>query len=366
MLLTEDWFFVSHFLERAVAARDAGYDVTVLANDNGHSAAIRDAGLGFEPVAFVRRRVNPLAELATVRRIAALYRQIKPDLVHHVALKPILYGTIAAQQAGIRRIINAPVGMGFVFTSQSVKSKVLRPLVTAALRRLLNPPGSSVVFENPDDRDEFVRKGAARLPDSVLIRGAGVNLAEFSPAAEPPPPVTVALVARMLWDKGIGEFVEAARALQPTGARFRLIGATDSHNPAAIPETQLRAWAEECVVEWLGHRTDVPALLREAHIACLPSYREGLPKSLLEAAASGLPIVAADVPGCREAVRDGENGFLVPARDAVALAGALKQLIDDPELRRQFGAAGRRRAETEFASEIVIRETLALYARMLG
>lgn len=366
MLLTEDWFFLSHFLERALAARNGGYEVTVLANDNGHAETIRRAGLGFEPVAFVRRRVNPLAEMTTIRRIGALYRQIKPDIVHHVALKPILYGTIAAQRAGIRRIVNAPVGMGFVFTSDSAKSRILRPLVTGALRRWLNPPGSSVVFENPDDRDEFVRKGAVRMADSVLIRGAGVDLAAFAPAPEPPPPVTVALVARMLWDKGIGEFVEAARALRDTGARFRLIGAADAHNPAAIPESQLRAWADEGVIEWLGHRADVPALLREVHVACLPSYREGLPKSLLEAAAAGLPIVTTDAPGCREAVRDGENGLLVPARDAATLATALKRLIDDPALRRQFGAAGRRRAETEFASEIVIRETLALYGRMLG
>ncbi len=364
-LITEDWFFLSHFLDRALAARRAGYDVTVVANDTGEGKAIRAAGLGFEALPFARRRVNPLAELATIRDVRAIYRRLRPDIVHHVALKPILYGSLAARWSGIRRIVNAPVGMGFVFTSQSTKSRLLRPLVTGALRLLLNPPGGKVIFENPDDRTEFIAKGAAREADAVLIRGAGVDLSVFAPHPEPAPPVTVALVARMLWDKGVGEFVAAARALRSTGARFQLIGAGDPQNPAAIPDDQLQAWADEGTVEWLGQRADVPALLQRAHIACLPSYREGLPKSLLEAAAAGLPIVATDVPGCREAVRDGDNGLLVPPRDPEALAAALRRLIEDSDLRRRFGAAGRRRAETEFASSIVVEQTLALYRGLL-
>jgi glycosyltransferase involved in cell wall biosynthesis len=365
MVLTEDWFFLSHFLERAIAARDAGYEVTVLANDNGHGGTIRAAGLAFQPVAFARRRMNPFAEIGTFRELLSHYRALKPDIVHHVALKPILYGSLAARFAGVRHIVNAPVGMGYVFTSQSATSRVLRPAVAVALRALLNPRGSKVVFENPDDRAEFIASGTARADDAVVIRGAGVDIEAFAPIPEPMPPVTIVLVARMLWDKGVGEFVGAARALRSANRRFLLVGTGDPQNPASISEDELRSWNDEGVVEWLGHRTDVAEILSKAHIACLPSYREGLPKSLLEALAAGLPVVTTDVPGCRETVTDGVSGLLVPPHDADALAGALWTLIEDADLRRQFGAASRRRAETEFASSIVIAETLALYASLV-
>jgi glycosyltransferase involved in cell wall biosynthesis len=318
------------------------------------------------PVAFARRRTNPLAEIGTIQEIARHYRALKPDIVHHVALKPTLYGSMAARYVGVRNIVNAPVGMGFVFTSDSAKSRTLRPVVTAALRVLLNPRGSKIVFENRDDRREFIARGAAREADSVVIRGAGIDIATFAPSPEPPPPITVVLVARMLWDKGVGEFVGAARALRSPNRRFLLAGTGDPQNPESISEDELRSWHDEGIVEWLGHRTDIPAVLAHAHIACLPSYREGLPKSLLEALAAGLPVVTTDVPGCRETVTDGVNGLLVPPRDANALAAALWTLIEDADLRRQFGAAGRQRAETEFASSIVIAQTLKLYATLLG
>jgi glycosyltransferase involved in cell wall biosynthesis len=366
MVLTEDWFFCSHFLERAVAARDAGYNVTILANENGKSALIRAAGLGFIGVPLKRRGLNPLVEARTVRAILAAYRELRPTLVHHVGLKPVLYGSLAARLAGLRSVVNAPVGMGFVFTSRSLKSRLLRPLVRLALRLFMNPSGSKVVFENGDDLANLVEEGAVRPQDAVLIRGSGIEVADYKPAIESPGPPIVALISRMLWDKGVGEFVEAARMLRADriSARFWLVGATDPQNPAAISEGQLRKWRDEGAVEWLGQRDDIPAILARSQIACLPSYREGLPRSLLEAMAAGLPIVSTDVPGCREAVRHGENGLLVPARDSVALAAGLRLLIEDPALRRRFGVAGRRRAEHEFASSIVIAQTLAVYAKL--
>ncbi|WP_158812805.1 glycosyltransferase family 4 protein [Methylocapsa sp. S129] len=364
MVLTEDWFFCSHFLERAIAARDAGYEVTVLANDNGKSAQIRAAGVDFIAIPLKRRGLNPLVEIKTLRAIRAAYRRLRPALAHHVGLKPILYGSLAARSAGIRAVLNAPIGMGFVFTSQSLQSRLLRPLAWLALRLFLNPRGSKVVFENVDDLKSLVEDRAVRAQDAVLIRGSGIDVASFAPAVETDGPPIVSLVSRMLWDKGVGEFVEAARKLRAEGvaAHFWLVGATDPQNPAAISEGQLLKWRAEGVVDWLGQRDDIPALLARSQIACLPSYREGLPRSLLEAMAAGLPIVSTDVPGCREAVRHGENGLLVPARDSLALASALRTLIEDPVLRRRFGVAGRRRAEREFASSIVIAETLAVYA----
>jgi glycosyltransferase involved in cell wall biosynthesis len=364
MVFTEDWFVCSHFLERAIAARNAGYAVTVLANDNGKSAPIAAAGLDFIAIPLQRRGLNPLSEIKTIGAIRAVYRRLRPALVHQVGLKPVLYGSIAARLAGLRRLINAPIGMGFVFTSDSLKSRLLRPLVRLALRLLLNPPGSKVIFENRDDLSALVADRVVRPEDAVLIRGSGVSVADFPAAIDTGGAPIVMLVARMLWDKGVGEFVEAARILRADrpGVRFLLVGDTDPMNPAAIGEAQLHRWREEGIVEWLGHRDDIPALLSQSQIACLPSYREGLPRSLLEAMAAGLPIVTTDVPGCREAVANGINGLVVPARDSTALAAALRTLIDDPALRRRHGAAGRERIAREFASPIVIAETLAVYA----
>jgi glycosyltransferase involved in cell wall biosynthesis len=236
-----------------------------------------------------------------------------------------------------------------------------------ALRLLVNPRGSRVVFENPDDRDAMIAAGWVRAADAALIRGAGVDLATFDAAPEPEGVPIVALTARMLRDKGIGEFVEAARILRREGvpARFILAGAPDPGNRAAIPEETLRAWAAEGAVEYLGFQADVPALLRQSAIVCLPSYREGLPKALLEALAAARPIVTTDVPGCRETVIPGVNGLLVPTRDPSALAAALGALLRDPARRKTMGAAGRRLAETEFSNARVVAETLRVY-RDLG
>jgi glycosyltransferase involved in cell wall biosynthesis len=367
MAIVEDWFFLSHFLARALAARDAGYDVTVLANDNGRAAEIRAAGLAFTAIPLRRRGLSPFGEFKTWRALFLAYRTLRPDLVHHFGLKPILYGSLAARLIGLRRVINAPVGMGFIFTSQSLKSRLLRPFVQLALRLLMNPQGSKVVFENSDDLHSLVADRVVRPPDALLIRGSGIDVAAFAPTRKGDGAPVVSLVSRMLWDKGIGEFVAAARMLRAEGvaARFWLVGAGDPQNPASIDDDQLRRWRDEGAVEWLGHRDDIAAILAQSHIACLPSYREGLPRSLLEAMAAGLPIVATDAPGCREAVREGKNGLLVPVRDSGALAAALRRLIEDPSLRNRLGAAGRQRAEREFASSIVIAQTLAVYAGMM-
>lgn len=368
-LITEDWFFCSHFLERAVAARAAGYEVLVLTRigDGGHAQRIRDAGLRLLPLRVQRRSTNPFAELGVVRQVLATYRRERPDLVHHIALKPILYGTLAARLCGLSAVINAPVGMGFVFTSASWHARLLRPMVHAGLRALLDPPGARVVFENPDDLNALVADGLVRRADCELIRGAGVDTGRFRPAPEAAGTPVVTLVARMLRDKGIGEFVEAARRLRARGvaACLQLVGEPDPGNPAAIPEAELRAWHDDGVIRWLGRREDIPEILAASHVVCLPSYREGLPKSLLEGLAAGRPLVATDVPGCREAVIDGETGLRVPARDPAALADALARLLQDPPLRARMGTRGRELAQEAFSTRIVVARTLALYDAML-
>ena len=366
-LLTEDWFFYSHFIERAIATQASGYEVVIVAREREHGARIRAAGLRFIGLEFERRSMNPLTELRQLRQIVALYRRERPDLVHQVSPKPILYGTAAALLTSVPAIVNAPVGMGYIFSSENRRARLLQPLVRMAYRFLANPRRSRVVFENGDDLRSFVNWGAVRASDAVLIRGAGVDLDRFRPVARNNSVPVIALVARMLRDKGVNEYVAAAHQLHDEGvvARLLLVGAPDPMNPTSIPVEALEAWHGRKGLEWLGWCEDIPGLLEKIDVMCLPSYREGLPKSLIEAAACGLPIVTTDTPGCREVVRHGDNGFLVPVGNVQQLAEALKQLIHDPKLRVRMGSRGAAIAAEEFSSDRVIRETLRLYEKLL-
>lgn len=360
-LLTEDWFFASHFWVRALAAKAAGWRVVLVARESEATARIRASGIEVVPVDFIRRRLNPVAELVFAVKLAGVYRRLKPDVVHHIALKPIVVGGLAARLAGVRAVVNAPVGLGFVFSSDRLLARVLRPLVALGLRVTLSPPGAMVVFENPDDLAALREMGMVRAERAWLIRGAGVDVAAFAPVPEPDGPVRVMLVARMIREKGVADFVAAARLLKGQ-AEFVLVGAPDEGNPNTVTEAELRGWEEEGLVRWLGARRDVAALLAGAHIACQPStYREGLPKAALEAMAAGKPLVATDIPGCREAVVDGVTGFLVPPGNALALAEAIKKLVDDPGLRARMGAAARARAVENFSDSIICAQTLLVY-----
>jgi glycosyltransferase involved in cell wall biosynthesis len=363
-VVTEDWYFVSHRLPLAIAAREAGFDVAVATRVQRDGQQIEAAGIRLLPFALSRRSGNPFPEIF---RLFRLYRHERPTIVHHVALKPVLYGTLAARLARVPRIINAVAGLGWLFTSRGWLAACLRPSVRGLLVRLLAASSVRTIVQNPDDRELLAKAGVepARLR---LIRGAGVDVTAFAPSPEAPPePVTVMLVSRMLWDKGVGEFVSAAQMLHARGlgARFVLVGEPDPANPASIPQTRLQQWAGHHGIEWWGHREAMPRVLKQAHIACLPSYYgEGIPKSLLEAAACGLPVVTTDAPGCREVVVEGDNGFLVPVRDAKALAAALETLIRDPSLRQRMGQQSRTKAVAEFSQPQVIGETLQLYREM--
>jgi glycosyltransferase involved in cell wall biosynthesis len=367
-VVTEDWFFCSHFLGRAVAARSAGYEVIVVAREEAHGDQIRRAGLTFIPLGFDRRGMNPLRETASFLQLWKIYRRYKPGIVHHVALKPVLYGSLAALLSRRPFIVNAPVGMGFVFTSRSLLARILKPAVLLGMRHLLNPRGSKVIFENKDDLKDFVARGHVQASDAVLIRGAGVVPSQIKPGGGAKGTPLVVLVARLLWDKGIGEYVAAARLLRQRGIKVRcaVVGDIDPGNRGCIDPDTIEAWRAEGVIELWGFRSDIPKVLSEATIACLPSYREGLPKSLLEAMAAGLPCVTTDVPGCREAVRHEDNGLLVPAKNPSALADAVERLIRDPELARKMGKRGRERVEQEFSAQHVNEATLTLYQEMLG
>lgn len=362
--VTEDWYFCSHRLPLAIAARDAGYDVTVVTRVREHGEAIRSAGLDLESFEIARSGTNPWRELLTLVRLVALYRRIRPDIVHHVAMKPVLYGSLAAYLAGVRSVINALAGMGWLFTSAGGGARLIKRGVRMALGRLL-ARGVALV-QNPDDAELLARLGVPRA-NIRRIAGSGVDLVRFHPTPEPDGVPMIVLPARLLWDKGVGEFVEAARILRSRGvsARFVLAGDPDPANPASIAATQVADWVQDGAVEHMGWLNDMPSVFANAHVVCLPSYREGLPKALIEAAAAGRPIVTTDVPGCREVVEDGVHGICVPPRDANTLAGALERLIADPALRAIMGAAARKRAEMEFGLDAVIAQTLALYREVV-
>jgi glycosyltransferase involved in cell wall biosynthesis len=366
--VTEDWYFYSHRLPIAEAAIKAGYEVVLLANVNLHGELIEGAGVRVIPLALKRRCLNPFQELKTLYDVIAAYRRERPDIVHHVAMKPVLYGSVAAWLTGISRVVNAMAGMGYLFISDSLKALLLRNFVTRIFRVLLNAGDSRLIIQNPDDGEMFVVNNLVESKRIRLIKGSGVDVMLYRPQPEPDLPVTIILPSRMLWDKGVGEFVEASKLLKQRGitARFVLVGKTDPENPSSIREATIRDWVAAGVVEWWGHRDDMHDVFPQAHVVCLPSYREGLPKALLEAAACGRPIVATDVPGCREIARHRENGLLVPVKDGVALADALQDLIENPDLRLNMGKRGQEIAEREFSVEKVVSDTLAVYEELLA
>lgn len=357
-VVTEDWYFHSHRFDLARAAIAAGFDVSVATRVTMHARTIEEAGIRVIPFHIDRGGMNPARDFLTIAQLSWLYFRLRPDIVHHVALKPVLYGTLAARVARVRGIVNALAGLGWIFTREQTGNRGLRRMVERLLRRILG--STCVIVQNHEDEAMVANLGARNVR---VIRGAGVDCTAFAPVEAPTGAPLIVLPARMLADKGIVEFVEAARLVRAAGhvARFALVGAPDPQNPASIPEAQLAAWREEGVVEWWGLRDDMPSVYAQAHLACLPSYREGLPKSLLEAAACGLPIVTTDVSGCRDVVRHEYNGLLVPARDATALSVALARLIMEPNTRRLMGARSRQIARQEFAVERVVGETLAIY-----
>lgn len=363
-----DWFFLSHRLPIARAARDAGAEVIVAAGDTGRGEEIEREGIKFVPLEISRGGTHLGREVRAVRELLRLYRRLRPALVHHVTIKPILYGSLAARLVPGTGAVNAISGLGYVFT-KDVRAGMLRSLIRPLYRLALRNRRSRTIFQNPDDLAYCLSSGLVHAGQTVLIRGSGVDCSHFVLRPEAAGPPLVVLSSRMLWDKGVGDFVQAARLVREDfpEARFALVGAADPDNPKAVPKAQLRSWSEEeGIVEWWGFRRDIVDVLQQSSVVVLPSrYPEGVPKSLIEAAAVGRAIVATDTPGCREIVRDGENGLLVPPGDVPRLADAIGRLLADPIRRQQFGQSGRELVEREFAVEIVVEKTMHVYAELL-
>ncbi|MDH0680867.1 glycosyltransferase family 4 protein [Achromobacter animicus] len=357
-------FFMSHRVPVALAAQKAGYDVHVATMDGPAVADIQALGMTHHAIPMTRSGKHPLQELGTLLALVRLFRRLRPDVVHLVTIKPVLYGGIAARIARVPGMVAAISGLGFVFLSNSLKMRLVRAVVARLYRVALGHPNSRVIFQNANDRDLLKSLGAVREDQVVIIRGAGVDLDAYRPTPEPPaPPVVVTMVARLLRDKGVQEFVQAAKLLRERGVpvTMQLVGGLDAGNPTSATQADVDAWQQDGCVQALGERSDVAALYAAAHIAVLPSYREGLPKSLIEAAACGRAVVTTDVPGCRDAIEPNVTGLLVPVRDAAALADAIARLAQDAALRQAMGTAGRALAEREFDINRVARIHVALY-----
>lgn len=321
----------------------------------------------------VRRSLNPLREYSLVGWLRALIAREKVDLVHGFTIKCAVYGSIAARLEGVSARVNSVAGMGYVFTSRGPRALILRPVLRTLFRYAFAGDGARLILQNPDDVDLFVR---ARLIDGEKIRlipGSGVDCRRFVPGTpagtkqHPARPFRVLLPARLLWDKGIAEYLDAARQCRERAGEieFLLAGNPDPGNPAAVPEELLHAWVKEGLVTWLGHVEDMPALFRSVDAVVLPSYREGLPKGLIEAAACGLPLITTDVPGCRDVVTHDVDGLLVPVKNAIALASAIRRLHEDAGLRVRLGQAARQKALSRFDEGRVIDGTLKVYRELM-
>ena len=361
-LVTEDWYFLSHRLPMARAALKAGFDVHVLTKVSDGAAQIQAEGFGLHPLGWRRADKSPIQlgrSIADVRRLLAA---LAPSVLHNIALKPAFIGSLAA--AGMREIsvINSVNGLGSSYLAAGLVGTLKRQGLGRSLAPLLNRRKTLTIVQNPEDMAALLGFG---VPQSrlQLIAGSGIDTVRLSALPEPPEPVVVTYVGRMLADKGLRSLMAAHRLLRERGVevRLQLAGTPDPENASSISQSELEAWAKEPGVTWLGHVTDIGGLWAGSHIAVLASRREGLPLSLLEASACGRPMVATDVPGCREVVRHGETGLLVPLDDPAALAGAIAQLAGDAAMRKRMGLAARRRAESVFSAAAVGEQTAALY-----
>lgn len=353
-----------------MAARDAGYEVHVATPDGAGVERIREAGLPWHRVRYGPMRRKPWSDLQSILDTVRLYRALRPDLVHHVTFKAILYGTIAARIARVRAVVNAMTGLGDVFVGHAASDRAWRFVITMLFRVFVRHPRTTMIVQNEHDSEVMRENGIVSEGNVVLIRGSGVDPDVFHPIARPQrsAPV-VAFVGRITETKGIGDFAAAARHLRETGvnARFVAAGMRDDGSGKVIGQRRFDEWISRGDFEYLGLREDVREVYAVADIVCLPTWGgEGVPKALIEAAACELPSVATEVPGCGDIVRNGENGFLVPPHDPARLAAALRVLIEDPESRARMGSRGRRIVIDEFSLERVVGETLGVYTRLLA
>ena len=363
-ILNDAPFFVSHRLPLALAARDAGFDVHIaVAYDIGAVATIEAAGIIHHDIPLKRGARGPLGELRLISCLARLIRGLRPDIVHTVTMKPVIYGGGLARLMKVPAVVNAVTGLGYLFLIEGILARLQRSFIKRLYKFALGHPNGRAIFQNADDLNLFLGERLVDQISSIIIKGTGVDMEKFRVLPEPTDRPIVMFPARVIGDKGVHEFVAAARTLKSRGrqAHFVIVGRTDPDNPTDVGEPTIREWERDGLVEWWGFSDDMADTLPKANVVCMPSYREGLPRVLIEAAACGRPIVTADVPGCREIVKDGENGILVPVRDGVATADAIERLLIDVDLRQRMASRSREIAEAEYALQAFVTNTFAVY-----
>jgi glycosyltransferase involved in cell wall biosynthesis len=367
-IIVEDRYFLSHRLHLAQYAIKKGYQVGLLCKISKHKEFLENEGIQVFDWSLVRGSFNLFFEIKAIYEILITLLKFAPDVLHAVALKPVIYASFASKLVFLKSRVFALGGLGFIFSSDKILAKLLRPLIVLVLKFTFSGNKSRLIIQNIDDKRTLINLKVIRDEKIDLIKGAGVDMKIFSFIKEPSQIPEVILPARLLWDKGVGEFVLAADILKKRGinAKFTLLGETDPHNPECIPDDQIEDWKKEGAVGVAGFQDDMAKCIQDCAVVCLPSYREGLPKSLLEAASCGRPIVTTDVPGCREIVQDGVNGYLVPSKDPDLLAEALSRLLTDRKLREVMGLKGREFVEREFSAEIVAIKTEKIWNSLLN
>ena len=363
-------FTAAHRLPIIKGAKNNGYIVNVVAPMNSPAMKrLESDGITVYGIHLSRRGLNVWDELLSIQELTRLYRQLSPDIVHHATIKPVIYGSIAARRAKVKAVVNAITGLGYIYTGVDLRTRFLREIVNLLYRFAFHKLRQCVIFQNKDDQKLLEKLGLVQSNNSVLIPSSGVNLSHFTSHPEAVGPLKVMLPARMIWDKGVAEFVAAAQHFKgKNGAiSFILVGGLDEGNPNAISNEELLAFVDDGIVEWWGHVNDMRTAYRAAHIVVLPSYyREGLPKVLLEAAATSRPVITTDAPGCRDALIDGETGYLVRVKDSVDLINKISSLLNDQKRRVTMGKAGRKLVEAKFSEKQIVRDTLKVYEDLLS
>lgn len=365
-----EWYLFNFRLALAQYLQERGFEVVMVSPPGSYGKKLEAAGFRWIPVPMERSSLNPLREIWLLWKLYCIYKSEKPDIAHHFTIKCVIYGGLVARLVGIKGIIGAVAGMGYVFASSTRLALLLRPLVRMLLQMAQGGKNCRLILQNPDDREAFISASIIDPASVRLILSSGVNTSRFSPPVNKQPsdkPKKVLLAARLLWNKGLAEYIESARQLKDAGynAEFLLAGEPDLGNPNSVRQEQIEDWQQAGYIKPLGHIDDMATLLKSIDVMVLPSfYREGIPRSLTEAAASGLPIVTTDTPGCREVVDSGINGFLIPVKDSSALMNAIGRLLSDTDLALRMGIASRKKALSEFDERLVLEKTAAVYSEI--
>lgn len=368
IIVNDPAFFLSHRAPIALAAKEEGFEVHIATAHGEASEKIVALGLNYHTLPMSRSGINPVSEIKCLISLYKLIKSVNPHIVHLVTIKPVLYGGFIARILRTPAVVAAISGLGSVFVAQSIPRKIRKYFVLLIYQFSLGHKNIRVIFQNPDDKSKLLSADVIHEEKTTMIRGSGVDLSLCPVKDEPEGTPVIAMAARLLKEKGVEIFVNAARLIHARGiaARFLLVGATDQGNPSSVTTEEIDSWVEENIIEVTGFRSDIPQIFSDAHIITLPSfYGEGLPKVLIEAAACSRPVVTTDNPGCRDAIEKNITGLLVPTKDAIALAGAFEKLLLDKALRIKMGKAGRNLAEREFTIESVVNKHLSIYSELL-